>query len=418
MTRRGESRSGEPPIGRHKRASITINGATEGEPLAVEAVQQMLDTETTLLAYSTGSSRSVLWLIGHDTFGIYALPPVAEIDRAARLLLESIAVPPTGPAAGKRGADIESKGIRERLNTLARLVLPEELAGQVRRRIVVVPSGALQLVPFGLLPTPGAPATGHLLDRHEVVRLPSASTIRGLRRTDWRSEPAKKVVVFADPVMNPDDARVRGTADAAPRGETTRPTSLPRLFASRWEAREIAQLVPPANLTIALDFHAARRTLERLDLSTFHILHFGIHAIVDPVRLDHSGLVLSSVDERGQPVDGFIRAPEIFRWPLKAELVVLSGCRTGIGREIRGEGLMALSRSFLAAGASRLVTSLWPVDDKATADLMARFYRRMLGPERLPPAAALRAAQLEMRAHPRWASPYFWAGFVLQGDWQ
>ena len=102
---------------------------------------------------------------------------------------------------------------------------------------------------------------------------------------------------------------------------------------------------------------------------------------------------------------------------LKADLVVLSGCRTALGREIRGEGLMALSRGFLAAGASRLVMSLWSVDDKATAELMAHFYRHMLGPERLTPSASLRAATLEMRRQPRWRAPYFWAGFLLQGDW-
>jgi CHAT domain-containing protein len=127
--------------------------------------------------------------------------------------------------------------------------------------------------------------------------------------------------------------------------------------------------------------------------------------------------VLSGVDERGRLVDGFIRAREILEWPLEADLVVLSGCRTGIGRVIRGEGIMALSRAFLAAGASRLVMSLWSVDDKATAELMARFYRRMLGTEHLAPAAALRAAQLEIRAESRWRSPSFWAGFVLQGEW-
>ena len=153
---------------------------------------------------------------------------------------------------------------------------------------------------------------------------------------------------------------------------------------------------------MALDFRASRSRLERLDLSTYQILHFGTHAIVDLRRPERSGLVLSVVDERGHPIDGFIRAREIFEWRLKADLVVLSGCRTGLGREIRGEGLMALSRGFLAAGASRLVMSLWPVDDKATAELMAHFYRHMLGPERLTPSAALRAAKLEMRRQPRW----------------
>jgi len=236
------------------------------------------------------------------------------------------------------------------------------------------------------------------------------------------------VAVFADPVLQADDARVGDARKSIVLVSNARSRSsqqvlpkdvghLPRLFATRWEAEEIGRLVPPADRMMALDFRASRSTLERLDLSTYQILHFGTHAIVDLRRPERSGLVLSVVDERGHPIDGFIRAREIFEWRLKADLVVLSGCRTGLGREIRGEGLMALSRGFLAAGASRLVMSLWPVDDKATAELMAHFYRHMLGTERLTPSAALRTATLEMRRQPRWRAPYFWAGFLLQGDW-
>lgn len=194
--------------------------------------------------------------------------------------------------------------------------------------------------------------------------------------------------------------------------------SLPRLLGTRWEAQQISRFVPADDRLMALDFRAARSTLEGLDLSKYRILHFGTHAVVDLSRPERSGLLLSNIDERGRAVDGFIRAGEILQWPLKADLVVLSGCRTGVGRAIRGEGLMALSRGFLAAGASRLVVSLWPVDDQATAELMVRFYERMLGPNHLPPAAALRLAQLDMRALPRWHSPYFWGGFMLQGEWR
>jgi CHAT domain-containing protein/tetratricopeptide (TPR) repeat protein len=421
LARRGASR-GKPESGTGRRASDPSESAgTPGvHPVTIPDVQQMLDAETTLLAYAIGPSGSVLWAIAHDQFAIYELAPFPEIQRAARDLLEDIADLPSRSTRGRSGNSDDLEGIRQRANTLARLVLPEQAVRQAHRRIVVVPSGPLQLVPFELLPLSAAPTAASLVDRHEIVGLPSASTIRGLRRTSWQSVSGQKVAVFADPVMQRDDARVRVgmMPDSAPRrGVADRLGDLPRLFASRWEAREIARLVPSANAMIATDFNAARRTLKRLDLATFSILHFGTHAIVDPDRFDRSGLVLSLVDEQGQPVDGFIRAPEILRWSLNADLVVLSGCRTGIGREIRGEGLMALSRSFLAAGASRLVTSLWPVDDKATAYLMARFYRRTLGPERLAPAAALRAAQLEMRAEPRWRSPYYWAGFVLQGEW-
>jgi CHAT domain-containing protein len=100
---------------------------------------------------------------------------------------------------------------------------------------------------------------------------------------------------------------------------------------------------------------------------------------------------------------------------LAADLAVLSGCRTALGREVRGEGLVGLSQSFLAAGASGVVASLWNVDDRATAALMDRFYDELLRHDRSP-AEALRLAQLSLRSVPRWKSPYYWGAFVLQGD--
>jgi CHAT domain-containing protein len=102
---------------------------------------------------------------------------------------------------------------------------------------------------------------------------------------------------------------------------------------------------------------------------------------------------------------------------LSADLVVLSACQTALGKDIQGEGLVSLTRAFMYAGAPRVVASLWKVDDVATAELMKRFYRGVLR-EGLGPAAALRAAQLEMSRDSRWAAPYYWAGFVMQGDWQ
>jgi CHAT domain-containing protein/tetratricopeptide (TPR) repeat protein len=414
-------------------APAGTDGVSSGiEPLSLEEVQRALDVDTSMLAYATGASRSVVWLIGHDEFSTYQLPPVMDIERAARSLLTKITRSPStsGVAAmGAHGAGSMAT-IAVQARALARLVLPDDLVRRARRRIVVVPSGPLQVVPFGILPTSVGTAGNDriLLDDHEVVTLPSASIIRGLRRADWDAQRRKTVAVFADPVLQADDARVGDARKSivlvsnAPSRSTQQVLPkevghLPRLFATRWEAEEIGRLVPPADRMMALDFRASRSTLERLDLSTYQILHFGTHAIVDLRRPERSGLVLSVVDERGHPVDGFIRAREIFGWRLKADLVVLSGCRTGLGREIRGEGLMALSRGFLAAGASRLVMSLWPVDDKATAELMAHFYRHMLSPEHLTPSAALRAAKLEMRRQPRWRAPYFWAGFLLQGDW-
>jgi CHAT domain-containing protein len=127
--------------------------------------------------------------------------------------------------------------------------------------------------------------------------------------------------------------------------------------------------------------------------------------------------VLSLIDERGQPQDGFLRLHDIYNLQLRADLVVLSACETALGKEIRGEGLIGLTRGFMYAGAPRVVASLWKVEDKATAELMKRFYKGMLK-EGKRPAVALRDAQVEMWRREGWQAPFFWAAFTLQGEWK
>jgi CHAT domain-containing protein len=191
---------------------------------------------------------------------------------------------------------------------------------------------------------------------------------------------------------------------------------LARLFGTRQEAESIAALVPASERLTALDFAASRATATSPELGRYRILHVASHALADDLHPELSGLILSLVNERGEPQDGFLRAYELFNLKLPAELVVLSACQTGLGKEIKGEGLVGLTQGFMYAGARRVVVSLWPLDDRATARLMRRFYLHLLGPEKLSPAAALRAAQAEM-----WRDgwqPYHWAAFTLQGEWQ
>ncbi len=152
-------------------------------------------------------------------------------------------------------------------------------------------------------------------------------------------------------------------------------------------------------------------------LADYRVVHFATHGVVDSSRPWLSGLVFSLVDRRGGARDGYIRLRDIYNLRLNADLVVLSACDTALGADVRGEGLVGLARGFMYAGSRRVMASLWQVNDVATADLMKRFYRGLLV-KGLTPPAALRAAQLEMMTKTRWTAPYFWAGFVLQGDWQ
>src|SRR6185369_16892010 len=200
-------------------------------------------------------------------------------------------------------------------------------------------------------------------------------------------------------------------------GVTTRRIVIPRLPFTRQEATQLLALTPKNSSFGAIDFEANRETVLRGDLAQYRYVHFATHGLLDSERPGLSSLVLSMVDAKGEPQNGFLRANDIYNLKLPAELVVLSACQTGLGKEIKGEGLVGLTRGFIYAGAARVVVSLWNVNDQATAELMTMFYRKMLKQGQAP-AAALRAAQVEMWKQKQWQSPYYWAAFTMQGEWR
>jgi CHAT domain-containing protein len=314
------------------------------------------------------------------------------------------------------------------------------------KRLVVVAPGALSYLPFAALPAPEdkkRPAGDYepLIAKHEVVSVPSASVLSIIRREmAGRQRAAKSVAVLADPVFEASDPRLESVKNGNSSGETpAAPASdvelseltrairtmnfsdaragFTRLPFSRQEAQSIIGLTPKGTGLKATDFSANRDLAMSRQLSQYRILHFATHGLLNSERPELSGLVFSLVDQEGNPQDGFLRLHEIYNLQLNADLVVLSACETGLGKEIKGEGLIGLTRGFMYSGAPRVVASLWNVDDLATAELMKLFYQRMLK-DGLPAGAALRAAQLELSGQKRWASPYFWAGFMLHGEWK
>ncbi len=248
-----------------------------------------------------------------------------------------------------------------------------------------------------------------------MVSIPSATTLAAQRQPlQRRAEAPRRAAVFADPVFAASDPRLARPSAEGTRGPGPR---LERLRATRWEAEAVASLAPAGEVTLNLGLAASREAALAADLRDYRIVHFATHAVADLQNPELSGLVLSQVDADGHPRQGFLGLADIYELDFNADLVVLSGCRTALGKEVRGEGLIGLTRAFQYAGVPRVVASLWPVQDRATAELMTRFYRAMWR-DHLPAARALRAAQRSLRHDPRYRDPYSWAGFVLQGDWR
>ena len=191
---------------------------------------------------------------------------------------------------------------------------------------------------------------------------------------------------------------------------------LNRLSFTRTEARGILELAPNSTNLMALDFDASRATATGSELGQYRFVHLASHGVLNARHPELSGIVLSLVDRTGSRQNGFLEAHEIYNLKLNADLVVLSACETALGQEIRGEGLVGLTRGFIYAGAPRVVASLWSVPDRSTAELMRRFYRFMLI-DKLRPADALRRAQVSFWEDGRWSRPYYWAAFGLQGEW-
>jgi CHAT domain-containing protein len=394
------------------------------QPLTQAQVQQQtLDPKTALLQYSLGEEKSYLWVITKDGFTSHILPAQKEIEIAARELLNAI----------QYGKD-DTANISQAANQLSQLVLTPA-AKLKQKRLVIVPDGVLSYVPFATLTLNNQP----LINQHELVNLPSSSSIALIRQETQNRKPAPKTLaILADPIFSADDQRLK-----APQKRPISPTNpdlnqlalnratktlkksraignnnqFTQLPGTRQEAQAILALLPKTETTAAFDDQANLNLAINPQLSQYRILHLATHGVFNGEEPTDSGIILSLVDAKGTPINGFLRLNEIFNLNLPAELVVLSACETGLGQEIKGEGLVGLTRGFMYAGTPRVLVSLWQVDDQATAEMMTRFYKLVLE-KKLPPVQALREAQLQMQNETEWKSPYYWSAFVLQGEWR
>ena len=424
---------------------------TQQKLLKPAQIQELLDDETCLLQYMISEERSYLWFVTRNDIQPYTLPDREEIEVAVNALIEIIRVHEPLPSSDKaKQLDLLSKEqvlYAERAFHLSKMVLQPVTAKMAFKRMIIVADGPLQYAPFGTLTVPNdanarAAAAGRhltpLMVNHEIIYEPSASVLAQMRR-DPRRTATKTVAVIADPVFSKRDERVqtgsklddsanviskgderylqvlRDAGDIASIGGSLR---LVRLRHSRAEAEAIAAVAGADSSMVALDFDASRTKVLSNDLRNFKYVHLATHGILNSTAPDMSGLVFSLVDKQGQPARGFLRLSDIYNLNLPAELVVLSACETALGKDVKSEGLNGLTRGFMYAGAARVVASLWKVDDEATAELMKRFYTNMIE-KKMPPSKALREAQLYIPTlREMWRPSFYWAGFVLQGEWK
>ena len=425
-----------------RKGSPAYAALTQPTPLDLKDIQRELDPNTLLLEYSLGDERSYLWLVSQDSLKTYELPKRDQIQTLAKKLYESLTARSVvrsmeSPAQRQDRIAQADREFQQTAVELSKIIVGPATSELGTKRILVVADGALQYVPFTALTDPQSSQAKPLIFGHEVITLPSASSFAVQRKFLAGRKPAPRALaVIADPVFSTSDPRFRNSgrtvrireenASTKADGDESRiiehlsPTgelSIRRLPFTRQEAEQILAVSPSASNLRAVDFRANRSLATSDELSKYRYVHFATHGYLDSARADLSAIVLSLVDEQGKTQDGFLRAYDIYNLHLPAELVVLSACETGLGKDVKGEGLVGLTRGFMYAGARRVIVSLWNVNDKATASLMEGVYAGMLKSHKTP-AASLRAAQIQMLRQPQWQSPYYWAGFIMQGEWK
>jgi CHAT domain-containing protein/tetratricopeptide (TPR) repeat protein len=423
--------------GRIRATSGDYAAFTGGQPATSAEISARLGPGSALVEYWVGTNTSYVWLITPQ--GLRSFPIRAGRETIRSLvdrwldIMQARTVQNPGESLANRGqrlavADAAEQSVAAQLG---KLLLPpiDDLAGI--ERVYIVPNGPLSSIPFAALRIPNGEPADHahpsslLLSRFELLIEPSESILQLLSHSRSQANHSPHIAVFADAVYSASDPRVKGShkqiAEPVSAGETLRLATeagmahLPRLAGSREEARAIASVNGASHTSTRMGFEALAAAVREGDWSGYEVVHFGVHALLNPDRPAFSGVVLTMVHPDGAPRNGVLWLSDIYTLHMPVNLVVLSGCHTASGREIPGEGLEGLSRAFFFAGARSVVGSLWSVQDRETGLLMQRFYRSLIL-EKLSPSAALRRAQLATAGAPGTSAPFYWAGFTVQGD--
>jgi CHAT domain-containing protein/Tfp pilus assembly protein PilF len=353
-------------------------------------IQQNLDDDTVLLTYSLGDERSYLWLVSKDKIQSYKLPKRSIIEAQAKQFYKQQKEKPSETNRDKKvGIDLSQMLLQPVANELD------------NKRLLILGDGVLEYIPFAALPGCKDGTCNDslpLVSDHEIVHAPSASILNFLQQNQQRRKPTKTLAIIANPAF----------------GKVYELEQLPN---TKIEAEAIMELVPEADRTVKLGHYANREFATSPELGEYQHILFATHGIFDSQDPDSPKLALAMVDKKDNPQKGWLMLNDVVNLKLSADLVVLSACETGLGRQINGEGLVGFTSGFMYAGSPRVVVSLWKVSDASTPILMKEFYTEIFKGG-LTPAAALRSAQLKMLKHKDYSDPYYWAGFTLQGEWK
>jgi CHAT domain-containing protein len=442
-------------------ASPRYAALTGAQPQSLSDVQQrVLDDGTVLLEYSLGSDSSYLFAVTGSSVSVFKLSPRSNLEKLATDFRAQL-IPPKLQrrivgidvvADQQRGLGL-AQGPSENLtafvaaaNALYKAAVEPATSVIGDKRLLVIADGALNYIPFEALvkTTDGADysSLSYLIKTNEIVYAPSGSVVAAIRQQRGSSptvssRAAKNILLIADPIFNSNDPRLKGNSAAQASGEarglglglesaindvtdSSAPAvglQLARLTGTRTEAEEIAKTARTGGgqADLWMDLNASEDNVHNRDMNNYRVIHIATHGLLDAQRPQFTGVVLSLVGNKSN--DGFLRTDEIFNLRMNPALVMLSACETGLGKEKRGEGVIGLTRAFMYAGAPTVGVTLWSVADKSTADLMTDFYKRFLGSGTAAPAA-MRNAQLSMISAKKYSAPFYWAPFVLVGEWK
>lgn len=384
-------------------------------PLKLSEAQTFLDQESILLEYSIGETASWLFAITSDSLAVFELPGEKKLTEQVHKFREVLMKPdPTYQTLEQS----HSKYVNMAQALYSELIRPAESNLKGKQRIVIAPDGALSYLPFESLLTENQPEGSihfaklpYLARDYDVYYVPSVSVLASVLKNDQENnDQRKQLLALADPWLKDSDRAAKSIEPAKVRSWVGTLAPLPY---ARAEVKRIAGLYPKGEVTVLEGKEASEKNLKQMDLQAYRKVHFASHGVIDEEKPEFSALILSGDEKGGE--DGYLTMREVFDLKLNADLVVLSACKTGLGKEISGEGVTGISRAFLCAGTPSVLVSLWDVYDRSTADFMAGFYKNM-EVKGMNKAAALRQARLELIASKKFNHPYYWAAFILIGS--